>query len=93
MKIKHEKIDNNICFTTVTPSKKDLAYFNGKFWKYKGIKHSWLELSLYDIIQEYKNGSEDEPLDGDDVDNLTVILNSIINLQEGNITEQEYLES
>lgn len=52
--------------------------------------HNWLDLTLGDIIQEYKNGSEDELLDGDDVDNLTKILNAVINLQEGNVTEDEY---
>lgn len=52
--------------------------------------NNWIE-QLQPIIDEYKNGSN-EALDGDDVYNLTHILKAKINLQEGNITEQEYNE-
>ena len=51
---------------------------------------NWIE-QLLPIIEEYKSGS-DEPLDGDDVDDLLKIIKAKINLQEGNITEQEYNE-
>jgi len=44
---------------------------------------------LYKIIEFYKDGS-DEPLDGDEVDRLTEILRTKINLIEGNITDEEY---
>jgi len=50
--------------------------------------NNWIE-QLIPIIQEYKDGN-DEPLDGDEVDNLLKIIGAKINLQEGNITEQEY---
>ena len=43
MKTKFEKIDDNISFVTVTPSKKDLAYFNGKVWEYKGKTYNKFE--------------------------------------------------
>jgi len=52
---------------------------------------NWIE-QLLPIIDEYKNGSEDEPLDGDDVEELCKIIKAKINLQEGNITEKEYEE-
>lgn len=45
----------------------------------------WLDLTLLEIIEEYKGGS-DEPLDGDDID----IIKAKIDLQEGNITYDEY---
>jgi len=49
------------------------------------------ETPLMDIIKEYKDGSE-EALDGDEVDRLIEHLRNKINLQEGNITEEEYLK-
>jgi hypothetical protein len=60
----------------------------------KIIKHTvnkmemWID-QLMPIIEEYKDGS-DEPLDGDDVDDLVKIIKAKINLQEGNITAEEY---
>lgn len=54
------------------------------------IKSGWFEF-LTPIIIEYKNGSEDEALDGDDVDRLCEIIKAKINLHEGNITDEEYL--
>ena len=51
---------------------------------------SWIE-QLIPIIEEYKDGS-DEPLDGDAVDDLLKIIGAKINLQEGNIDEEEYNE-
>jgi hypothetical protein len=50
--------------------------------------NNWIK-QLQPIIQEYKDSS-DEPLDGDDVDNLVYIIKAKINLHEGNITEDEY---
>ena len=49
---------------------------------------------LFPIITTYKQllGGADEPLDGDDVETLVALLRAIINLQEGNITEEEYKE-
>jgi hypothetical protein len=52
---------------------------------------TWIE-QLLPIIEEYKNASPDEPLDGDEVDRLTDIIKAKINLHEGNITEKEYEE-
>lgn len=46
---------------------------------------------LRTIINRYKDGI-DEALDGDAVDDLTEILRAQMNLMEGNITEEEYLE-
>jgi hypothetical protein len=45
---------------------------------------------LQSIITKFKDGT-DEPLDGDEVDVLTRIINAKINLIEGNITDEEYL--
>ena len=58
---------------------------------------SWIE-QLLPIIEEYRGGAvsfandENEPLDGDEVDDLCKIIKAKINLQEGNITEQQYNE-
>lgn len=54
------------------------------------MKNNWIE-QLLPIIEEYKDGF-DEPLDGDEVDRLCEIIKAKINLQEGNITEEEYNE-
>ncbi len=51
---------------------------------------SWYQTTLEDIILEYRNGEDEEPLDGDEVDRLTEILKAKINLHEGNITDAEY---
>lgn len=50
---------------------------------------TWINLTLEEIIEEYKDG-DNEPLDGDEVDDLVEILRAKINLHEGNITEEEY---
>ena len=56
---------------------------------------SWIE-QLLPIIEEYRGGAvsfandENEPLDGDEVDDLCKIIKAKINLHEGNITEEEY---
>jgi len=42
------------------------------------------------IIMEYKDDPENEPLGGDEVDDLITIIKAKINLHEGNITEDEY---
>lgn len=52
--------------------------------------NNWIE-QLLPIIEEYKDGNN-EPLDGDEVDDLCLIIKAKINLQEGNITEKEYNE-
>ena len=49
----------------------------------------YLDLTLLEIIEDYKDG-DSTPLDGDEVDSLCVIIKAEINLQEGNITEEEY---
>lgn len=54
------------------------------------IFNNWID-HLLPIIEEYKSGSEGEPLDGDDVDKLCEVIKAKINLHEGNITEAEYL--
>ena len=51
--------------------------------------NNWIE-QLTPIIVEYRDG--DEPLDGDEVDRLCDIIKAKINLQEGNITEREYVK-
>jgi hypothetical protein len=50
-------------------------------------EQGWMQF-LAPIINEYKEGS-DEPLDGDEVERLTEIIRAKINLNEGNITEEE----
>ena len=52
-------------------------------------RFAWFN-ELQSVITKYKEDSED-PLDGDEVDNLVNILKSKINYMEGNITEDEYL--
>ncbi len=44
------------------------------------------------ILNDYKEGSGDEPLDGGEVDELTEIIRSRLNLIEGNITWDEYCQ-
>ena len=48
---------------------------------------SWIK-QLLPIIEEFRDG--DEPLDGDEVDKLVDIIRAKINLNEGNITQEEY---
>lgn len=50
--------------------------------------NSWIN-HLQPLIDEYKDGTE-EPLDGDEVDRLCEIIKAKINLNEGNLTENEY---
>ena len=47
---------------------------------------------LNDILKIYSENWEEEPLDGDEVDNLIEILRNQLNLINGNITIQEYLD-
>ena len=54
-------------------------------------EYAWTE-ELRKIINDYKEGSPDEPLDGDEVETLVNHLRNKINLMEGNITWDEYLE-
>lgn len=49
---------------------------------------SW-EDQIQPLIDEYKAGDTD-PLDGDAVDDLALILKAKINKMEGNITEEDY---
>ena len=55
---------------------------------------SWIE-QLLPIIEEYRGGAvsfasdENDPLDGDEVDDLCKIIKAKINLHEGNITQKE----
>lgn len=51
---------------------------------------SWIK-QLEPIIKEWK-GVDEESLDGDSVERLTEIIEAMINLSEGNITEEEYNE-
>ena len=44
-----------------------------------------------EILKKYKAG-DDEPLDGDEVDRLIEHLRQTMNLLEGNITREEYIE-
>lgn len=50
---------------------------------------SWTK-QLLPIIEEYKDGDLDVKLSLEDVANLCLIIKAKINLQEGNITEEEY---
>ena len=50
---------------------------------------NWIK-QLEPIIKEWKDGDE-EPLDGDSVERLSEIIKAKINLSEGNITEEEYI--
>ena len=45
---------------------------------------------LLPILEEYKDGNLEEPLDGDGVDDLCRIIKAKINLHEGNLTNSEY---
>ena len=60
-----------------------------KLWQKIKRIIGWLDLTLLQIIEEYKGGS-DEPLDGDDTERLSDIIKAKIDLQEGNITNDEY---
>lgn len=54
---------------------------------------SWMNLTLEQIILEYKDDYNDNvPLDRDEVNDLIRILRAKINLHEGNITQEEYDE-
>lgn len=50
---------------------------------------NWIE-QLLPIRNEFMDGCVDEPMDGDDVDELCKIIKAKLNLNEGNITEEEY---
>ena len=55
----------------------------------------WHE-QLEHILEQYREVQgipADDPLDGDEVEHLCHILKAKLNLIEGNITEEEYLES
>lgn len=55
-------------------------------------KQGWYALTLAEIIIEYRDDYEEEPLQDDEVDDLVEILRAKINLHEGNITQEEYDE-
>jgi hypothetical protein len=44
---------------------------------------------IYKLIEEYKQGNN-EPLDSDEVETLINLLRLEVDLNEGNITQQEY---
>lgn len=50
------------------------------------------EKELSKIISDYKGDDDIEPLDSDETERLTHIIHLKIDLIEGNITPQEYLE-
>ena len=60
-----------------------------EFTKMANRQMNWIEM-LQPIIDEYKDGSIDEALDGDEVDDLCGIIHAKINLQEGNISNADY---
>lgn len=51
---------------------------------------TWLDLTLLETLAEYKDSSENEPLDIDEVERLVNIIRLKLNLHEGNITQEEY---
>lgn len=55
---------------------------------------SWMNLTLEQIILEYKDDYEEDniSLDRGEVNDLIRILRAKINLHEGNITQEEYDE-
>lgn len=53
------------------------------------MNKDWLNMSILEIIEEYKEG-DTTPLDGDEVYRLAQIIKAKINLQEGNILQEEY---
>lgn len=56
------------------------------------VGDKFLDLTIREVILEFRSDSCDEPLDGDEVDSLIEIIRAKINLHEGNITEDEYNE-
>ena len=50
---------------------------------------NWIE-QLIPIIEEYRDGNQEEPLTADEVEDLVHIIKTKINLHEGNLTEEEY---
>ena len=52
---------------------------------------NWID-QLMPIRNEFMDGCTDEPMDGDDVDELCKIIKAKLNLQEGNIDEKRYNE-
>jgi hypothetical protein len=50
------------------------------------------EDELYSILNKYADDWEKEPLDGDEVEKLINHLRNQLNLINGNITTDEYLE-
>ena len=50
----------------------------------------YLDHTVNELLTEYKDGSIDEPLNRDEVDDFVEIIKAKVNLQEGNITEKDY---
>lgn len=48
-----------------------------------------MDAIILELIYNYK-GTNYEPLDGDEVDDLCELIKAKINLNEGNITNREY---
>jgi len=54
-------------------------------------KDGWIE-DLMPLILHKRIGAEDEPLDGDEACELSYLIRDLINLNEGNMTEEEFRE-
>ena len=78
-------VNNNGLLITETTSN----HFNKPLNPPTKSTSGWMDLTLMQILEEYKDGDE-EALDGDSVDELCKIIKAKINLQEGNITDEEY---
>lgn len=49
-----------------------------------------IENELYSILKKFAPNWEEEPLDGDEVDTLCLIINAELNKINGNYTDDEY---
>ena len=48
-----------------------------------------IEDTLLSLVMQRRGGTDGEPLDGDEVDDLCHFIKQAINLHEGNISEKE----
>lgn len=51
-----------------------------------------IDCKLIDLVMSKRGTENDTPLDGDEVEALVKNIEAIINLHEGNITEEEFEE-
>lgn len=86
--ISSDKIDRYYWIDRKEYISRAIRRFNGAA-SYKQ-EEAWIEY-LQPIIDDFKDG-DDSPLDGDDVDRLVNIIRNKINLNEGNLTRQEYFD-